>query len=61
VDNSRLIAMFGQARLVATAGGQIELRGGTRADQAEAREWISLFMHEAAPRIVPAESAECAG
>lgn len=50
-----LIARFGQACLVSRADGCVELRGGTRADLAEAREWISLFMHEAVPRFVPAE------
>ena len=47
-----LIARFGQAKLVSRADGCLELRGGTDADRTEAREWISLFMHEAVPRIV---------
>ena len=44
-----LIACFGQARLVAGGDGRVELVGGSASDQLEAREWISLFMHEAVP------------
>jgi hypothetical protein len=42
-----LIACFGKARLLARADGRAELRGGTRSERTEAKEWISLFMHEA--------------
>lgn len=42
-----IIAIFGQAQLIRTRRGQYELIGGGREDQAEAREWISLFMHNA--------------
>ena len=31
--------------------------GGSRADQAELREWISLFMHEAVPQAVQGRAA----
>ena len=41
------IASFGQARLVSNASGRVELLGGSPADHAEAREWISLFLHNA--------------
>jgi hypothetical protein len=47
-----LVARFGQAKLVTRANGQTELRGGTEADRLEAREWISMFMHDAVPRYV---------
>ena len=47
-----LIARFGQAKLVSRADGCVELRGGSDADRTEAREWISLFMHDAVPRVV---------
>ncbi len=47
-----LVARFGQANLVSRADGRVELRGGSAVDRAEAREWISLFMHEAVPRVV---------
>ena len=40
------IAMFGAARLVRHLDGRHELVGGTAADQAAAREWISLFEHD---------------
>ena len=49
-----LVARFGRAKLLSRADGRVELRGGTDADRTEAREWISLFMHDAVPRIVPA-------
>ncbi len=49
-----LVARFGQARLVSRADGRVELRGGTSSDQTEAREWVSLFLHDAVLRIVPA-------
>lgn len=48
------IAKFGEARLVRTAGGKLELRGGSASDRAAAMEWISLFFHEAVPRVVAA-------
>ena len=43
----RVIAMFGRARLVRDWAGRYLLRGGSPADQSEAREWIALFLHEA--------------
>lgn len=49
-----LVARFGRAKLLSRADGRVELRGGTDSDRTEAREWISLFMHDAVPRIVPA-------
>jgi hypothetical protein len=52
-NDARLIATFGQARLVATPKGRVELRGGSHEDIVAAREWISLFMHEAVPVRVP--------
>lgn len=48
----RIIATFGNARLVFAPCGSVELRGGAVADQTAAKEWISLFMHEAVPRFV---------
>jgi len=49
-----LIACFGRATLVSCPDGRVELRGGSDSDRTEAKEWISLFMHHAVPRIVPA-------
>lgn len=47
-----LIAQFGRATLVDSADGRVELRGGSDADRTEAKEWISLFMHDAVPRVI---------
>jgi hypothetical protein len=48
----QLVASFGDARLVRQLdGGKMELKGGTPEDRTAAKEWISLFMHEAVPRI----------
>ncbi len=47
MGGDKFIAFFGQARLVKTASGGYELRGGTTDDHSAAREWISLFMHDA--------------
>jgi len=52
------IAVFGGARLVKTLDGKLELRGGMDADRIEAKQWCSLFLHEAvfvstSPRIHP--------
>jgi hypothetical protein len=49
----QIIARF-CAKLVSYADGRVELHGGSDADRAEAKEWISLFMHDAVPRLVPA-------
>jgi len=46
-DDGELIASFGDARLVKYLHGKFELRGGTDADRAQAREWCSLFLHGA--------------
>jgi hypothetical protein len=45
-SNSRIIQKFGAAKLVRHADGKHELIGGTTADVAEAKEWVSLFAHE---------------
>jgi hypothetical protein len=42
-----LIATFGRARLMQKSENAFVLDGGSNDDRAEAREWISLFMHEA--------------
>jgi hypothetical protein len=47
----RIITTFGQAKLVFLRDGSVELRGGHAMDQTAAKEWISLFMHEAVPRF----------
>jgi len=47
-----LIAVFGQAKLWRCVGHRFVLHGGSDADRMEANEWVSLFLHEAAPRVV---------
>ena len=44
-----VIAYFGTARLVKSVDGKYELVGGSASDRTEAKEWISLFFHEAVP------------
>ena len=49
-----VLAVFGAARLVKLGCSRLELRGGSQTDQVAAKEWISLFMHEAVPDYVAA-------
>ena len=49
--SERLITTFGQAKLIINPDGSTELRGGHTQDQSAAKEWFSLFMHEAVPRF----------
>lgn len=49
----RVVTHFGQARLIMLPDASMELRGGYSADRTAAKEWISLFMHEAVPRVAP--------
>ena len=44
-----VIARFGHAALIKQSNGQWQLQGGSEEDRLSAREWISLFMHEAVP------------
>lgn len=44
---TNLIARFGRARLVERPDGRAELRNASESERTEAKEWISLFMHEA--------------
>jgi hypothetical protein len=43
----RIVASFGDAELVKHFSGRYELHGGSPNDHGAAREWISLFLHEA--------------
>ncbi len=52
-DRVEVIAIFGEAQLVRTLDLKYELRGGTPEDRTAAREWISLFFHDAVVREVP--------
>ena len=42
-----VVARFGQAALIRQSNGTWQLKGGSEEDRLSAREWISLFMHEA--------------
>ena len=42
-----VIASWGEARLVKYLDGKLELKGGSKEEVQEAREWLSLFWHEA--------------
>jgi hypothetical protein len=47
-DDGDLIASFGDSRLVKHLNGKFELLGGSPGDRADAKEWGSRFLHEAA-------------
>lgn len=49
--NERTVTTFGAAKLVWLRDGSTELRGGRAEERTAAKEWISLFMHEAVPRF----------
>lgn len=51
-ERTEIIAIFGEAQLVRTLDLGYELRGGSREDRLSAREWISMFLHEAVVREV---------
>ena len=46
-DEGEVVASWGEAQLIRYLNGKSELRGGSKADRAEAKEWMSLFWHEA--------------
>jgi hypothetical protein len=46
-DEGEVIAGFGEARLIRFLDGKMELRGGSNGDRTAAREWMSMFWHEA--------------
>jgi hypothetical protein len=41
------VACFGESDLVRTSGADYELRNASADDRTAAKEWISIFMHEA--------------
>ena len=49
--NGRIITTFGRAKLVSLRDGSVALRGAEAEERTAAKEWISLFMHEAVPRF----------
>jgi hypothetical protein len=46
-DEGEVVASWGEARLIKYLDGRVELKGGSKEDRLAAREWISLFWHEA--------------
>ena len=56
-DEGNLIAGFGEANLFKYLNGKFELRGGTAADRAEAKQWCSRFMREAVAACTPPMSS----
>ena len=46
-DEGEIIASWDQAQLIKYLDGKTELRSGSKEDRLAAREWISLFWHEA--------------
>jgi len=46
-DEGETLARFGEARLVKKLTGKIELIGVSADDRTAAKEWVSLFLHEA--------------
>jgi hypothetical protein len=49
-DEGEVIARFGDAQLIRFLDGKMELRGGSDDDRTAAREWMSMFWHEAVVR-----------
>jgi hypothetical protein len=47
------MARFGEARLIKHLDGKLEVIGGSPADHTAAKEWISLFLHNAVVTFVP--------
>ena len=51
-DEGEVIASWGQARLIKYLDAKVELKGGSKEDRIEAREWISMFLNDAVVREV---------
>ena len=51
-DEGKLIASWGEARLIKYLDGKVELKGGSKEDRIEAREWISMFLNDAVVREI---------
>jgi hypothetical protein len=46
-----VVASWGEAKLIKHWDGGLELKGGSKEDGQEAREWLSLFWHEAVEAV----------
>src|ERR1035441_1944727 len=60
-DEGELIASWGQAQLIRYLDGKTELRGGSDQERAKAKQWMSLFWHEAVAEGLAAVSCLNAG
>ena len=49
-DEGELVASWGEARLIKYLNGKVELKGGSKENRIEAREWISMFLNDAVVR-----------
>jgi hypothetical protein len=47
MQETKIVARFGTARLIQMPSGRFLLVGGTTEERLAAREWASLFLHEA--------------
>ena len=47
------IATFGNAHLMRKYNGDYHIVGGSPVDHTAAKEWVSMFMHEAAITFAP--------
>ena len=51
-DEGEVIASWGEAKLIKRLDGKLELKGGSKEEHGEAKEWLSLFWHEALVREI---------
>jgi len=45
-DQGELIAALGEAQLIKHLDGKVELKGGSKEDRIEARDWILMFLND---------------
>ena len=46
-----VVAAFGQAQLVRSLDGKLELRGGTPEERQQAQEWVSKFWSKGESKV----------
>jgi hypothetical protein len=51
-DEDEVMASWGEAQLIKYLEGKLVLKGGSKEDRIEAREWISMFLNDAVVREV---------
>jgi hypothetical protein len=51
-DEGEFIASWGEARLIKYLDGKVVLKGASKEDRMEAREWISMFLNDVVVREV---------